>query len=301
MPVDDGVFDSGFCEAVSSQHTGVTSPAGPALSVGIIATDGELEGKAELVSKLHDLCLGHVHERGFHPNGSSPGAALGDGQGCEGIEGLHVRRTAVGIAAVVHGIGADEDGVCAQNLCPAEGKGQEDRVSCGHIGFWNAETCVCMARVRDRAVSQEGGSTELVQFYPNDSMVGDAEVVYQPGSSAQFAFGMLSIGHGQGVHVVSLVAGPGKYGTGVQATAQQKNSLFPGLGRYHGYPRDKNVEWQPTGDCLPTNMTYSLQAPAAGQVSAFGQEDSAGLLSEADEEEWDAWPQEPEAQLVFFP
>jgi len=48
-------------------------------------------------------------------------------------------------------------------------------------------------------------------------------------------------------------------------------------------------------------MTYSLQAPAAGQVSAFGQEDSAGLLSEADEEEWDAWPQEPEAQLVFFP
>jgi hypothetical protein len=44
-----------------------------------------------------------------------------------------------------------------------------------------------------------------------------------------------------------------------------------------------------------------LQAPAAAQVSAFGQQDSAGLASEAEEEEWDVWPQEPEAQLVFLP
>ena len=91
-----------------------------------------MEGSVEFNSETDDLALFHVDEWGFDADEAFPGP-LAD----EGVEGVVVGGTAVGVAGGVLLDCADDDGFRTEDLCPAYGGGEEVSVAEGNVGDWD--------------------------------------------------------------------------------------------------------------------------------------------------------------------
>ena len=99
---------------------------------------GKAVVEAQFEAPPNNLSLGESQQGGvdLHPN--LPLYPCLCSQGGHSFEGFEIFGTAIGITAVVNGVGTDEDVAGAQYLGPGQGKGEEDGVAGRNIRGWDA-------------------------------------------------------------------------------------------------------------------------------------------------------------------
>src|SRR5947209_365586 len=129
------ILDLGVLEPFATQDARVTLTAGEDRSVltdRIIAGVGQVELDALDVTDANDLRLALVYQRRDHAQTATE-ARLG-AKAQDLIERVDELRPAVGVARVVEGVDADEDGLGADALGDGGADGEEDEVAGGHVG-----------------------------------------------------------------------------------------------------------------------------------------------------------------------
>ena len=114
--IDSWIGDTRFGEAFLPQQTAIASPAGAALRVGVVATVRHGIVDAKLEAAPDDLGFGQMNERIVHGEGRSLGA---EPRGL--LKTFDELRTAVGVAAVIQSVHADENIVARSRLPPKRG------------------------------------------------------------------------------------------------------------------------------------------------------------------------------------
>jgi serine/threonine protein kinase/Tfp pilus assembly protein PilF len=121
-------------EGGQPERARVAAQAGAAVGAGVVAGVRQGVVHAQGQAAGDDAVLGHRQERGVDPEGA---AALDAGlrrQVGHHLEGAEVLGPAVGIAGVVHAVGAEEEVEGAERFGPGQGQRQEHRVPRRHVG-----------------------------------------------------------------------------------------------------------------------------------------------------------------------
>ena len=132
-PLDGGVGEPVFGETFATQQTCVAATTGDAAGAWIVARKRFGVVDAEGQSAGDDLSFGEVNQRRVDGQSLTAGARFGrEVRHC--FEGGDVLRTAVGVAAVVERVDADEDVGGVEGFSHCERQRKKDGVSRGHVG-----------------------------------------------------------------------------------------------------------------------------------------------------------------------
>lgn len=183
---------------------------------------GEAEGDVELRSEADDVGFGELQEGRVN---FDLGAAFDSGFGGEvghGLEGFDEFGATVGVAGVVEGVDADDDGIGFEDFGPGEGKRQEDSVARGDVGDGDVgRHGGFIAALGDVDVVSEGGVAEDAEVDFGGAVGGGSEGFGDTSGGEQFDAMALAVVEGKGVDFKALAEGPGEAGGGVEASAEQ--------------------------------------------------------------------------------
>src|SRR6185437_5137921 len=116
------VRKAGLLEATGAENAGIAFAAGAAGCIGIVATEGDLEGNSEFVAEANDLCFGKGDQRRVDLRSeSSFDAAFGRKIG-HGFEGVDELRSAIRVTGIIESVHADEDVGGAEDLSGCQGE-----------------------------------------------------------------------------------------------------------------------------------------------------------------------------------
>src|SRR5207249_12337368 len=102
------------------------------------------------------------------------------------FEGLEVFGPAVGIAAVIHRIGPNEDISRASDLGQPQGEGEKDGIPSRYVGGWNPVPDLIGGRVLwHREFAGEGGAAKCPQVEVQDHMPANPEAFGNAASGLQ--------------------------------------------------------------------------------------------------------------------
>ena len=137
------------------------------------------------------------------------------------MEGGDEFRAAIGVAAVIDGVDADEDVARFEDLGPGEGVGEEDRVAGGDVGDRDIGGHLFFVAVfGDVDGIGEGAAAELAEIDAEYAMLGGAELSGDGDGGLQFAAVTLAVVESEGVEGgEGLGTGDGEAGGAVEAAA----------------------------------------------------------------------------------
>lgn len=137
IPVLHGIVDTRFGEASPPELTRIAMTAGMAVGQRVVATGGQAVIDAEFQPSADDLSFGQLDQGRMDGDGQAPfDGSLGRQIG-HGLKGLDVFGAAIGIAAVVDGIDANEQVARIESFGPGQRKREEDGISRRHISYGN--------------------------------------------------------------------------------------------------------------------------------------------------------------------
>src|SRR2546423_6608679 len=111
---------------------------------------------------------------------------------------------AIGIAAVINRVRADENVRRAEDLAPGESVGEEDRVARGDVGDRNIHFVLCPAIFRHGNVIRQRRTAENAEIDSSNTVVADARTSSHASSGVQFELMALAVIERQRVYFVSV-------------------------------------------------------------------------------------------------
>ncbi len=103
--------------------------AGAAVGCGVVAAMSERKIDAESNRLFDDIRLAHQNERRVNFNFSSAFDACFGSQVCHGFEGGDELGTAIGVAGIIDGVDADENGGRAKGFRIGQGEGKKNGIA----------------------------------------------------------------------------------------------------------------------------------------------------------------------------
>ena len=178
---------------------------------------GEAVVDAQLDAAADDLGLRQVDQRGVDRVSQAALDAGLRGQVGHRGEGGDVLRPAIGIAAVVDGVDAEEDVGGADRLGVGQRQRQQHRVSRRHVGDRDA-----VGHLVGRAIlghsdgGRQGAAAELGQIDREHDVPLDAQGLGHPPGGVQLEAMPLAVIDRQGVEREALLPGDGGGGRGIE-------------------------------------------------------------------------------------
>jgi hypothetical protein len=210
-----------FLEPLEPQQARLAMAAGGSIGRRVVAGGGEPEVHSQIQPPPDDLRLAQRDERRVNPDFRAFDSRAGGEVRHSGV-GRDVLGPAVGIAAVVEGVGPKEDVPGAEGFGPREREGEEDRVPGRHVGGRDTLPDPLRRRVLGhRDVAGEGGSAEGAEIQVHDHVSCDGQSGRNPAGRLELDRVALAVPHAQGVDLEALAARHGGGGGGVHAAAQE--------------------------------------------------------------------------------
>src|SRR5467141_4522512 len=220
---EQGIRDAELLEPLGAQQARVAPPARRAVLRRVVAAAGERVVDAELDAAAQDAGLGELDERRVDLQPRSLDAGLGR-ELRHLLVGREVLRPAIGVAAVVERVHADEEVVRLQRFRPGEREAEEDRVARRDVGQRNR---LRLRREQPRAVlrhlhvGSEPRAAELAQVEFHDLVPRDA---HRPGDALralELVDVALAVAETERAELVAFVPGDRYYSRRGEAAAQQ--------------------------------------------------------------------------------